>query len=64
MPTIPGIDRHQIIFTDLERQISKDNVIRFIDAFVDKMDLKQLDILWEWTPNYPVVDFLQKTNFI
>ena len=45
MPTIPGIDRYQIIFTDLERQISKDNVIRFIDAFVDKMDLKQLDIL-------------------
>ena len=45
MPTIPGIDRHQNIFTDLERQISKDNVIRVIDAFVDKMDLKQLDIL-------------------
>lgn len=44
MPTIPGIDRHQIIFTDLESQISKDNEIRFIDAFVDKMDLRQLGI--------------------
>lgn len=44
MPTIQGVNRHQITFTDLETQIEKDNEIRFIDAFVDKLDLKQLGI--------------------
>jgi transposase len=44
MPTLTGINRHQITFTDLETQIEKDNEIRFIDAFVDKLDLKKLGI--------------------
>ena len=44
MPTLTGIDREQITFTDLESQIAKDNEIRFIDAFVDKLDIKKLGI--------------------
>jgi len=44
MPIIIGIDREQINFSSLETQISKDNEIRFIDAFVDKLELKQLGI--------------------
>lgn len=44
MPTIRGVDRSQISFSSLETQISQDNEIRFIDAFVDKLELKQLSI--------------------
>lgn len=44
MPTIIGINREQITFSSLEIQIAKDNEIRFIDAFVDKLDLKQLGV--------------------
>ena len=44
MPQIQGVNREQITFSNLESQISKDNEIRFIDAFVDKLDLKQLGI--------------------
>ena len=44
MPQIQGINREQITFSNLESQIAKDNEIRFIDAFVDKLDLKQLGI--------------------
>lgn len=44
MPNIKGTYREQISFSTLESQISKDNEIRFIDAFVDKLDLKQLGI--------------------
>ncbi len=45
MPQIQGVNREQITFSNLESQISKDNEIRFIDAFVDKLDLKQFSIL-------------------
>lgn len=44
MPIIIGIHREQISFSSLESQISKDNEVRFIDAFVDKLDLKQIGI--------------------
>ena len=44
MPQIQGINREQITFSNLESQIAKDNEIRFIDAFVDKLVLKQLGI--------------------
>lgn len=44
MPTITGISRHQISFSSLEDYITKDNEVRFIDAFVDKLDIKQLGI--------------------
>ncbi len=36
MPTLTGIDREQITFTDFESQLAKDNEIRFIDAFVEE----------------------------
>ena len=44
MPIISGTHREQITFTSLEVQISKDNEVRFIDAFVDKLDVKKLGI--------------------
>ena len=44
MPTILGFDRFQITFSSLEDTISADNEVRFIDAFVDKLDLKKLEI--------------------
>ncbi len=45
MPQIQGVNREQITFSNLESRISKDNEIRFTDAFVDKLDLKRLGIL-------------------
>lgn len=44
MPIINGLDRNQITFSSLEDTITADNEIRFIDAFVDKLDLKQLGV--------------------
>lgn len=44
MPSIIGIDRDQITFSSLESHIKNDNEVRFIDAFVDKLDLKLLGI--------------------
>ena len=44
MPIITGIDRHQVSFSSLEDGIAADNEVRFIDAFVDKLDLKQLGV--------------------
>lgn len=44
MAIINGSDRNQITFSSLEDRISKDNEVRFIDAFVDKLDLKQLGV--------------------
>ncbi len=40
MPILLGLDRFQITFSSLEYTISSDNEVRFIDAFVDKLDLK------------------------
>ncbi len=45
MPRINGLDRFQINFSSLEDYISSDNEARFIDAFVDKLDLKQLGVI-------------------
>jgi len=42
MNFIQGINRHQSYFTTLEDQVSADNPVRLIDAFVDKLDLQQL----------------------
>jgi transposase len=44
MPIIHGSDRRQIIFSSFEDRISSDNPVRFIDAFVDKLDLQQLGV--------------------
>ena len=40
MQHITGIARNQMVFTSLEDPISKDNSLRFIDAFVENIDLK------------------------
>jgi hypothetical protein len=42
MEHISDTNRHQIEFSCLEALIEKDNSVRFIDAFVDKLDLKQM----------------------
>jgi transposase len=42
MNYISGQDRQQIGFSSLADGIEADNVVRFIDAFVDKIDLRQL----------------------
>ena len=44
MPEIYGKDRHQIAFSSLEERIHPDNVVRFIDAFVEKIDLEKLGV--------------------
>lgn len=42
MQFIQGRNRQQTYFTTLEEQVSVDNVVRLIDAFVDKLDLQKL----------------------
>ena len=42
MQHITGIPRNQMTIASLESSISKDNPIRFIDAFVENIDLKAL----------------------
>jgi len=44
MPIINGLDRYQMSFSSLEDSISNDNEVRFIDAFVDKLDLQQFGV--------------------
>jgi hypothetical protein len=42
MQFITGTDRHQSYFSTLEDQVSADNPVRLIDAFIDKLELQQL----------------------
>jgi len=42
MNHIQGIDRFQVTFSSLEEAIPKDNPVRVIDAFIDKLDLDLL----------------------
>ncbi len=42
MQHISSKDRYQIEFTSLDELIESDNAIRFIDAFVDKLELNKL----------------------
>jgi hypothetical protein len=44
MPIINGFDPSQITFSSLEDSIAADNELRFIDAFVDKLDPKQYGV--------------------
>jgi transposase len=57
-------DRFQTSFTSLEEPIDKDNPVRFIDAFVDTIDLPQLgfivsEIKMEGRPAYHPKTFLK-----
>jgi transposase len=45
LPIQSKTDRNQIRFSSFEEQISIDNPVRFIDAFVDKLDLTKLDFI-------------------
>lgn len=42
MPLQPKTDRYQISFSSLDECIATDTAVRFIDAFVDKLDLSKL----------------------
>jgi len=42
MQFIQGNNRYQTFFITLEEQISTDNAVRLMDAFVDKLELKKL----------------------
>ena len=45
MDFIKGNNRHQITFSTLEAQIEENNPVRFVDAFVEHLDLTQLGFL-------------------
>ena len=42
MQYIQGKNRHQSYFSTLEDQVTADNSVRLIDAFIDKLDLEKL----------------------
>ena len=44
MQFITGNSRHQTYFSTLEDQVSADNAVRLMDAFINKLDLKQLGL--------------------
>lgn len=43
MPIQSKTDRNQVRFSSFEDQIRSDNAVRFIDSFVDKLDLSKLE---------------------
>src|ERR1043166_957465 len=45
MQFIQGSDRNQTYFATLEDQVSKDNPVRLMDAFIDKVDLSKLGFI-------------------
>ena len=45
MPRISGFDRNQSVFFCLDNYISPDNPVRIIDAFVDSLNLENLDFI-------------------
>ncbi len=42
MQFIQGNSRHQTYFATLEDQVAADNLVRLMDAFIDKLDLEKL----------------------
>ena len=64
MQHIPFKNRHQIEFTSLDDLIDSNNTVRFVDAFVDKLELQQLgftlnSIKNEGRPSYNSSMFLK-----
>ena len=43
MPIQSKSNRNQLLISSLEEQISTDNAVRFIDAFVEKLELSKLE---------------------
>ena len=54
MQHITGISRNQMTFSSLEDTISLDNPIRFIDDFVENIDLRALgfEVEFGFIPNF------------
>ena len=44
MQFITGTNRHQTYFSTLEDQVTADNPVRLMDAFIDKLDLQKLGL--------------------
>jgi transposase len=42
---ITGSNRHQTFFSTLEDQVTADNLMQLIDAFVDKLDLQKMGFI-------------------
>ena len=42
MQFIQGTNRHQTFFSTLESDVSADNAVRLIDAFIDKLELQKM----------------------
>ena len=42
MQFIQGNNRHQTYFSTLDQQVTADNAVRLIDAFIDKLDMQRL----------------------
>jgi transposase len=42
MQFIQGNNRHQTYFSTLDEQVTADNAVRLIDAFIDKLDIQRL----------------------
>ncbi|MBE0393056.1 transposase [Flavobacterium sp. PL002] len=64
MQHITGIARNQLYFSSLEETISADNPVRFVDAFVEALDLGRIDfrvqtIKLEGRPSYDTKVFLK-----
>ena len=64
MQHITGIARNQMIFTSFEERISEDNPVRFIDAFVENIDLIALGfelqtLKTEGRPSFKTQTFLK-----
>lgn len=64
MQHITGIARNQMVFTSLEDPVPEDNPVRFIDAFVENIDLKALGFevktqKTEGRPSYTTKIFLK-----
>jgi len=45
MAYLPPEDSHQLRIRSLDECISKDHLVRFIDAFVDQLDLPKLGFI-------------------
>jgi hypothetical protein len=39
---IPGVDRQQMQLSSMNDAFSHDNIVRLVDAFVEKLDLEKL----------------------
>ncbi|STD12622.1 Transposase domain (DUF772) [Chryseobacterium carnipullorum] len=64
MQHIIGVARNQMVFTSLEQNIPDDNPVRFLDAFVENIDLGALGfelqtLKTEGRPSYSTKIFLK-----